>query len=288
MGYPGKPTEESGAELVPDLATGQPEISADGLTYTFTLKSGVFYAPTFEDVQVTAGDFIRALEREADPNASVGGYSFYYSIIEGFDAFGARKADAITGLEAPNDSTLVVTLTQHPASCRSCSRSRRPIRSLWTSQGSGSAPRRAQSRLRPVPRRDGSVHVRRERGPRLLGHCRRAGTGGWIPSREVDPARPEPLPRSRDRRPAAGVPGCHQRHDRRGQPGLLQQGRGWRGRRRGGRRRPTRSPARIRDGPEPRTLPPRQPERRAPIPGVQSGGAAVRRRVHPQGRQPRQ
>ena len=112
MSYRGVPTEEGGAELVPDVAAAPPEVSSDGLTYTFSLKSGIFYAPPFEDVQVGSGDFIRAMEREADPDGSAGGYSFYYSIIEGFDEFGDGKADTIAGLEAPDDSTLVVTLTE--------------------------------------------------------------------------------------------------------------------------------------------------------------------------------
>ena len=42
-----------------------------------------------------------ALEREADPDASVGGYNFYYNIIDGFEDFGAGKADSIKGLETP-------------------------------------------------------------------------------------------------------------------------------------------------------------------------------------------
>ncbi len=50
-------------------------------------------------MEITAGDFIRAMEREADPAASSGGYSFYYSAIEGFDDFGAGKAKTISGLD---------------------------------------------------------------------------------------------------------------------------------------------------------------------------------------------
>ena len=65
-----------------------PEISSDGLTYTFTLKSGINYGDPFGDVEVTSGDIVRALERESDPNASVGGYNFYYNIIDGFAEFG--------------------------------------------------------------------------------------------------------------------------------------------------------------------------------------------------------
>jgi len=111
LSYNGKPTSEGGAELFPDIAAALPEVSSDGLTWTFTLKSGIFYSPPFEDVEVTAGDFIRAMEREADPEATVGGYNFYYFPIEGFEEFGAGEADSISGLEAPDDSTLVVTTT---------------------------------------------------------------------------------------------------------------------------------------------------------------------------------
>jgi peptide/nickel transport system substrate-binding protein len=111
LSYKGVPTDQGGAELQPDIATDQPEVSSDGLTYTFTLKSGINYAPPFQDVEVTSGDIVRALEREADPNAAVNGYNFYYSIIDGFDDFGAGKADSISGLETPDDSTLVVHLT---------------------------------------------------------------------------------------------------------------------------------------------------------------------------------
>ena len=57
---------------------------------------------------MTAQDFIRALEREANPKANVGGYSFYYSVIKGFDDFASGKADSISGLSAPDDSTLQI------------------------------------------------------------------------------------------------------------------------------------------------------------------------------------
>jgi peptide/nickel transport system substrate-binding protein len=106
------PIEDGGGELQPDLATDLPAVSDDGLTYTFTIKPGIMYAPPLQDVEITAQDFIRALERESDPKASAGGYPFYYSVIEGFDDFGAGKADSIKGLSAPDDHTLAVKLTE--------------------------------------------------------------------------------------------------------------------------------------------------------------------------------
>lgn len=106
------PAEDGGSELQPDLASALPTVSDDGLTYTFTIKPGIKYAPPLQDVQVTAQDFIRAIERESDPKASSGGYPFYYSVIEGFDDYGAGKADSISGLSAPDDQTLVVKITE--------------------------------------------------------------------------------------------------------------------------------------------------------------------------------
>ena len=108
LSYNGKTTAEGGADVQPDLASAMPEVSADGLTWTFTLKPGIAYAPPIDNVTVTAQDFIRAMEREACGECSTGGYSFYYSAIEGFDEFAAGEADSISGLEAPDDSTLVV------------------------------------------------------------------------------------------------------------------------------------------------------------------------------------
>lgn len=112
MSYNGKTTEEQGAELFPDLAAEMPEISDDGLTWTFTLQPGLMYAPPLDDVEITAGDFVRAMERTADPRANVGGYSFYYSAIEGFDDYAAGDADTISGMEPVDDQTLRITLTE--------------------------------------------------------------------------------------------------------------------------------------------------------------------------------
>ncbi len=109
--YNGLPASEGGAEARPDLADGQPEISADGLTWTIRVKPGIRYAPPLEDVEITAQDFVRALMREASPVAAVG-YPFYYSVIRGFDAYASGDADTISGLETPDEHTLVVRLTE--------------------------------------------------------------------------------------------------------------------------------------------------------------------------------
>ncbi len=91
LSYSGQTTDQGGSELRPDLAADMPVVSDDGLTWTFSLKPGITYAPPLQDVTVTSQDFVRALEREACGTCSVGGYSFYYSAIKGFDEFAARR-----------------------------------------------------------------------------------------------------------------------------------------------------------------------------------------------------
>ena len=111
LSYNGKPTDERGTELFPDLAADQPEISEDGLTWTFTLKDGLAYAPPLQDTPIVAQDFIRTMEREADAKAAAGGYSNYYAVIEGFQEFSDGKADSISGMTAVDDKTLEIRLT---------------------------------------------------------------------------------------------------------------------------------------------------------------------------------
>ena len=54
MSYNGRSVADGGAELQPDLADGHPEISADGLTWTFHIKEGLKYAPPMQDVPITS------------------------------------------------------------------------------------------------------------------------------------------------------------------------------------------------------------------------------------------
>jgi peptide/nickel transport system substrate-binding protein len=110
LSYPGLPTARGGAELKPDLAASPPDVSSDGLTWTFRIKRGLRYGPPFTNTEILASDIVRALERVA----RVGGdaYPFYYAVIEGFPEVVSGKAESISGLEAPDDHTLVIHLTQ--------------------------------------------------------------------------------------------------------------------------------------------------------------------------------
>jgi peptide/nickel transport system substrate-binding protein len=116
MSYSGTSTGEGGAQVRPDLADGPPEVSADGLTWTFHLEPGLHYAPPFQDTEIVAQDVIRALERELMPSpqngrTAFGSYAVYYSdVIAGAQDFADGKTDSISGLETPDEQTLVVHL----------------------------------------------------------------------------------------------------------------------------------------------------------------------------------
>jgi peptide/nickel transport system substrate-binding protein len=120
LSYNGHPTAQGGADLHPDLATSMPEISKDRLTWTFRLKQGLHYAPPLAHTEIRAQDIVRALERDLTPlprrvasviGSHLGSYRFYYlGVIAGALEYAEGKADTISGLETPDDHTLVVHL----------------------------------------------------------------------------------------------------------------------------------------------------------------------------------
>ena len=121
MSYVGAPTAEGGAEVRPDLASGPPEVSADGLTWTFHLKRGLYYAPPLEHTQIVAGDVIRAVERSLSPTPKpyadffgtmLGFGSQVLLVVEGAQAYASGQATTISGLEAPDPLTLRVHLSR--------------------------------------------------------------------------------------------------------------------------------------------------------------------------------
>jgi peptide/nickel transport system substrate-binding protein len=104
-----------GNELIPDLAADMPEISDDGLTYTFTLRDGVKFSPPVNR-EVTSRDVAYALER-VGTQSLVAQYGFYYDVIEGMQAFKEaggleKKGNKISGIATPDDKTIAFTLTE--------------------------------------------------------------------------------------------------------------------------------------------------------------------------------
>jgi peptide/nickel transport system substrate-binding protein len=78
-------------DAVPDLATDTPTtsnggISADGLTYKLTIRSGVMWDTT-PPRQVTAADAVRGLDRTCNPAQPFGGLPDFEPLIEGMQAY---------------------------------------------------------------------------------------------------------------------------------------------------------------------------------------------------------
>ena len=108
----GMTAEQGGAVLHPDLAAALPEVSGDGLAWTFRIKPDVRYGPPVGDVEVTARDFVRSFERMLLP---VGPFAIgpeFFSDIVGAEAYVAGEAASISGLETPDEHTLVIRLVR--------------------------------------------------------------------------------------------------------------------------------------------------------------------------------
>ncbi|HSY16260.1 MAG TPA: ABC transporter substrate-binding protein [Jatrophihabitantaceae bacterium] len=93
----------AGTQLQPGLATALPTVSADQLTYTMTLRSGLKFS---DGSPVVASDVTYALERAF--KISWGGTTFYTQNLVGAAAYAAGKASTISGITT-NDSTGQIT-----------------------------------------------------------------------------------------------------------------------------------------------------------------------------------
>lgn len=103
------------AQLRPNTATAMPEVSADGLTYTFRIRPGIYFTPdpAFKGVkrEMTAQDYAFSLARLRDPATR----SPWAAMFEGVDEL--RALDRYTlriRLKAPDNNFLFYLAT--PAS----------------------------------------------------------------------------------------------------------------------------------------------------------------------------
>jgi oligopeptide transport system substrate-binding protein len=112
-------------ELIPNLAESMPEVSADGLTYTFKIKKGVVFQdnecfPGGKGRELKASDFVYSIRRLADPKTQSGGWWLIDGKIKGLNEWRDKYANAATvnydeeiaGVKATDDYTLVFTLTK--------------------------------------------------------------------------------------------------------------------------------------------------------------------------------
>jgi oligopeptide transport system substrate-binding protein len=90
---------------VPDIADGQPQISSDGLTYTFKMKHNVKFS---NGDPVKSDDFIFSWNRAA---AIQGDYSSVFQPVAGYDDVAAGKATQMSGLKKIDDYSFSATLS---------------------------------------------------------------------------------------------------------------------------------------------------------------------------------
>ncbi len=98
-------------QIVPDIAQALPEVSADGLTYTFHLRGNVQFS---NGDPVRAADFVFSWNRAA---ARQGPYADAFLPVKGYKEMVDARArnqppPALAGVTAKDDTTLIVTLTQ--------------------------------------------------------------------------------------------------------------------------------------------------------------------------------
>jgi YVTN family beta-propeller protein len=95
LNFPDEPGPE-GSRLVPEVAEALPARSADGKTYTLTIRPGFRFSPP-SDQPVTAQTFKDTIERAMDPRMK-SGFGPEFSDIVGAAAFVAGKAPHISGI----------------------------------------------------------------------------------------------------------------------------------------------------------------------------------------------
>lgn len=102
-------TGVAGGAVIPGLAMAAPKISADGKTYTISLRQGLTYS---NGKPVKASDFAYTIERSIKLNW--GGKSFYTGNIVGAAAFDKGKAKTISGI-GTNDASGLITIKLNKA-----------------------------------------------------------------------------------------------------------------------------------------------------------------------------
>lgn len=111
-------------KIVPGVAESW-EISPDGLTYTFKLRSDTHWKllNSFEDVlpegykksyrtQVIAADFVFGLRRALDPSTQAADAEKLFSIKNASAVNSGKQPVSSLGVEARDDTTLVITLSR--------------------------------------------------------------------------------------------------------------------------------------------------------------------------------
>lgn len=94
--------------LEPDLAKGMPNISPDGLTWTFHLRTDARFS---NGTPVKAADVLYSWNRVARLNEDVYGNASIFHLVSGYADVQSGRAETLSGLTKPDDYTVVARLT---------------------------------------------------------------------------------------------------------------------------------------------------------------------------------
>jgi len=98
-------------DAVPDLATQTPNVSSDGKTVTVKIRPNVKFSPPV-DRAATSADVKYAIERAFLPTVANGYAGAYFGDIIGVKEFQDGKAKEISGIDTPDDTTIVFNLSR--------------------------------------------------------------------------------------------------------------------------------------------------------------------------------
>ena len=90
-------------ELVPQLAQDMPEVSDDGLTYTFKIREGAKFS---DGTPVTSKDVKYSFTLLADPSYT-GRFAINAENIVGYKEYNQGDAEELSGIETPDDETVI-------------------------------------------------------------------------------------------------------------------------------------------------------------------------------------
>jgi peptide/nickel transport system substrate-binding protein len=107
--YSYKPDDATNPQ--PDLAEGPPQLSPDGKTVTVKIRSGVKFSPPVNR-EVTSKDVRYGLERGFLKTVNGAYVGAYMGDVVGLKAYQAGQAKNISGLQTPDDHTLVIKLAR--------------------------------------------------------------------------------------------------------------------------------------------------------------------------------
>jgi peptide/nickel transport system substrate-binding protein len=98
-----------GSQLIPEVAAGLPTVSADGKTYTFTVRKGFTFSPP-SNQPVTAQTFKFVIDRVLNPRMQSPGAQFISDIVGAEDVLN-HKAKSAAGVTVNGDK-LTIRLTK--------------------------------------------------------------------------------------------------------------------------------------------------------------------------------